>query len=328
MQIGVVVIGRNEGERLVRCLRSVARSSVPIVYVDSGSTDDSVRSAAAVGASAVELDRARPFSAARARNEGFRRLLELNPRLELVQFIDGDCELDAAWLETARAFLTAEPACAAVAGRRRERFPEASPYNRLADMEWDTPLGDVAAFGGDVMIRARALEALGGYRETLIAGEDPDLSFRMRQAGHRIVRLDREMTLHDANLMHFAEFWRRQVRTGHSYAELLHLHGASSDRASFRAVRSSSFWGLAAPAAAILLAPPSAGASLALGLAGLAVLWLRIFARRRGAGRNASDAALYASGCVAGKFAEAAGATTYAWNRFIRSRATALIEYK
>ena len=40
-QLGIVTIGRNEGERLRRCLSSVVGRGMPVVYVDSDSTDGS-----------------------------------------------------------------------------------------------------------------------------------------------------------------------------------------------------------------------------------------------------------------------------------------------
>ena len=41
-RVGVVAIGRNEGERLRVCLESARRDVHALVYVDSGSTDGSV----------------------------------------------------------------------------------------------------------------------------------------------------------------------------------------------------------------------------------------------------------------------------------------------
>ena len=65
-EIGVVAIGRNEGMRLRRCLESVVRRAAVVVYVDSGSQDDSVAFAKSLGVATVVLDLAIPFTAARA----------------------------------------------------------------------------------------------------------------------------------------------------------------------------------------------------------------------------------------------------------------------
>src|SRR5215472_6326791 len=126
--IGVVAIGRNEGERLRRCLESVVRQADAVVYVDSGSTDGSVALARSLGVETVELDLSIPFTAARARNAGLRRLLEVDPAVEFVQFVDGDCEIVPGWLERAAEELATRPDVAIVCGRRRERFPQASAY--------------------------------------------------------------------------------------------------------------------------------------------------------------------------------------------------------
>jgi glycosyltransferase involved in cell wall biosynthesis len=217
---GIVVIGRNEGARLKRCLESVRTYSSLIAYVDSGSTDGSVETAERLGARTARLDMSQPFSAARARNQGFELLQSVSPEIEYVQFIDGDCELAAGWLDKALDFLTAHPEVAAICGRRRERFPEASVYNQLADVEWDTPVGEAAACGGDSLMRAEAFASVGGFRSQLIAGEEPELCSRMRGQGWKIWRIDADMTIHDAAMTKFGQWWRRGVRSGHGYAQV------------------------------------------------------------------------------------------------------------
>jgi glycosyltransferase involved in cell wall biosynthesis len=221
---GVVAIGRNEGDRLKRCLAS-ALCAAAVVYVDSGSTDGSVAWATATGVDVVVLQGY--FTAARARNAGFIRLNEIAPSLEFVQFLDGDCELLEDWPQQAISFLERHEKVCAVFGRRRERFPDRSIYNRLCDKEWNTPIGEALAFGGDVMIRAQTLGDAGGYREDLIAGEEPELCVRLRSHGNHIWRLDFDMTMHDANIVRFGQWWRRNVRSGYAFAQGAHLHGAS-----------------------------------------------------------------------------------------------------
>jgi GT2 family glycosyltransferase len=325
--LGAVVIGRNEGERLARCLSSLAGCADRIVYVDSGSRDRSVALARESGAEVVELDRSTPFTAARARNAGFRRLVELTPPLELVQFVDGDCEVQPGWIEVASAYLRAHPDVVVVCGRRRERAPEASAYNRLADLEWDTPIGEADACGGDAMVRATAFRAVAGFDAALIAGEEPELCYRLRQAGGRIVRLDREMTLHNAAMHRFGQWWRRSARAGHAYAECAYLHGCEPERFRVREVASILAWGAAVPALAIAGAWATRGASLAL-LGVYALLLARVYARRRQHGDAGGEALLYAGATVFGKFAQLQGVVQFSWNRLVRGRRTSLIEYK
>ncbi len=324
--LGAVVIGRNEGERLRRCLSSLAGKVDHLVYVDSGSTDGSVALAKQMGAAVVELDMGAPFTAARARNAGLGHLRALMPDATLVQFVDGDCEVDPDWLARAVRVATEDPALAVVCGRRRERHPGASIYNRLCDIEWNTPVGPADACGGDALMRIPPLASVGGYDGSLIAGEEPELCLRLRQHGHRILRIDGEMTLHDANITRFGQWWRRTVRSGHAYAEGFLLHRRDSEGFCAKQVRSNFVWGAAVPLGAIGLLPiwPFASALL---LAAYPVLAARVFLSMRRRGFSRSDSALYAVSVVVGKVACALGQLRYFWHR-LRGQRSSIIEYK
>src|SRR5215204_4988109 len=120
--IGIVIIGRNEGERLIRSLCSMRSYKDKAVYVVSGSSDNSGATARRLGFRVLELDPSAPFSAARARNEGVQQLINLRfPDMKFIQFVDGDCELAEGWIPEAEQFLLQHPKVAAVCGRRRER---------------------------------------------------------------------------------------------------------------------------------------------------------------------------------------------------------------
>ena len=244
--IGFVVIGKNEGERLKRCLRSLP-SHVNIVYVDSGSSDGSQEWASSEGYEVVVLDPRLKFTAARARNEGFKRLKAIDPQINYVHFVDGDCEIAPGWLNEAVSFLDNNSVYCAVFGRRRERFPDLSRYNYLCDLEWNVPLGEARSFGGDVLIRSKALDMVGGYRDDLIAGEEPELCVRLRAEGWKIWRIDHEMTLHDAAMIHFSQWWRRQVRSGYAFAQGAKIHGASPERHWVWESRRALMWGAILP---------------------------------------------------------------------------------
>lgn len=321
-ECGVVAIGRNEGERLKRCLSS-AQQAETIVYVDSGSSDGSVDWARERGIDVVELDTAAGFTAARARNAGFRRLKELSPGLRLVQFVDGDCELAEGWLASAVAFLQRQEDAAAVFGRRRERHPERSIYNRICDAEWDVPLGQVRACGGDVMMRVAAFEQVGGYRDDFIAGEEPELCVRLRAAGWTIWRIAAEMTRHDAAMTRFGQWWRRNVRSGYAFALGRSAHGAPPERLWVWESRRAWLWGIWLPLAAAL-------AVVAFGVLGLALLliyplqMLRRIPRQRGALRDRIELAGLE---LLGRFAEGLGQLRFAADRLFKGRSQ-IIEYK
>lgn len=316
--IGAVTIGRNEGARLVACLAALQGKVDHIVYVDSGSTDDSIAAARAVGAHVVELDTSVPFTAARARNAGLTALRAQVVGVTHVQFLDGDCVLQPGWIETARTFLLNHPQTAVVCGRRRERFPENSLYNRLIDAEWNTAPGQTRACGGDALMRIDALDQVGGYRDSMIAGEEPELCVRLRAAGWQIWRLDAEMVLHDADITRFGQWWRRAQRGGHAYAEGAALHGRPPERHKVRETRSAVLWGLALPVLAVSGALMVSTWGLALALA-YPLQMLRL----RGKGMGWSQALF----TVLAKLPEAQGVLQY-WIKRLRGRESTLIEYK
>lgn len=319
---GIVVIGRNEGERLKRCLASLP-SDARIIYVDSGSTDGSREWAERLGAELVSLDLTSSFTAARARNAGFRRLLELQPEIQFVQFIDGDCELSPGWPDLAASFLQDHPGAAAVFGRRRERHPDRSVYNQLCDWEWDGPAGESRACGGDVMMRASALTSANGYRDGLIAGEEPELCVRLRASGWHIFRLDADMTSHDAAMTRFSQWWKRTMRSGYAFAEGACLHGSPPERHWVRESRRAWIWGIALPltcaAAGIIWYP--------WGWTGFMIYPAQVFRqsfRGRGNFHQRVTEGLFQ---VIGRFAEGLGLLQF-WRDRLARRKSLLIEYK
>ena len=320
--VGVVVIGRNEGERLLKCLASIPKSIQQIIYVDSGSTDNSRQAAGAAGAQVVELDMTRPFTAARARNAGFAQLVSKGP-VDFVQFIDGDCVLQPNWVETSLEFLTRHPDAAVACGRRRELFPENSVYNRLCDQEWDTPVGRTSSCGGDALMRVSAFQEVDGFRDGMIAGEEPELCARLRAADWEIWRLDAEMTLHDAAILNIRQWWKRTWRSGHAFAEGAVLHGAAPERHSVAAVRRILIWGLVLPLFILVLSVMISGWALLLFL--IYPMQVVRLARRGGLGRRISwERALF---LVMGNFPEALGILEYHWRRLVKKPA-GIIEYK
>jgi len=319
--VAAVAIGRNEGDRLTGCLASLtAQGLSPVVYVDSGSTDGSVEAAQWLGAEVVELDLSVPFTAARARNAGAARVAEMAPDTAYIQFVDGDCELAKGWISAALDTFSGSEPLAVVCGRRREQFPEASLWNRLIDAEWNTPVGKAEACGGDALIWRAALDAVGGYREDLIAGEEPEMCLRMRGAGWRIRRIDAEMTLHDAAMTHIDQWWRRNRRAGYAYAEGAALHGRSPERYNVTETRRALVWGAGLPL---------------MGILGTLVLnpWWLLFSVAAYAAQVARLTLLkgedpaHASFLVLGHLPEAQGALEYLAGRFT-GRRRGLIEYK
>lgn len=309
--VDAVVIGRNEGERLCACIASLLPQVDRVIYVDSGSTDGSADRAAGLDAKVVRLDMGQPFTAARARNAGLAQV-----QADFVQFVDGDCVVQASWIATALAFATDHPKAVVICGRRRERFPHASVYNRLCDQEWNTPIGRAKACGGDAVMQVAAVRAVGGYRDSLIAGEEPELCLRLARNGAEIWRIDAEMTLHDAAMTRFSQWWTRSRRAGHAFAEGAALHGAGVERHWVAETRRALIWGAGVPLLALGL-----GAVHPLGLA-ILMAWPVQVARL--IPRLGAETAIFT---VLGKLPEAQGVIGYWWGRLRRKR-VGLIEYK
>ncbi|SMO69066.1 glycosyltransferase family 2 protein [Paracoccus laeviglucosivorans] len=316
-QVTAIAIGRNEGERLIRCLASLLPQVGRVIYVDSGSTDGSAARALEMGAEVVQLDMTKPFTAARARNAGF----VLTEGSEFVQFVDGDCEVEQGWIATALAAMAADPKLAITAGRRRERKPEASIYNRLCDTEWDTPIGPAQAVGGDMLVRRAALAEIGGFDPTLIAGEEPEMCLRIARAGWVIRRLDAPMTLHDAAMTRYDQWARRSRRAGHAFAEVSWRYRDGAERFWQRETRRSVIWALILPllillglivtpwALVLLLAYPAQIARMAMRDPDARDRWPRAFYT------------------MLGKFPEARGVLEFHLRRLL-GRRSGLIEYK
>jgi GT2 family glycosyltransferase len=330
--LGLVVIGRNEGERLARCLVSV-RSIPRRVYVDSGSTDGSVSLAQREGVEVVELPVPPYFTAARARNAGLAKLLAEDPDLEFVQMVDGDCEVQPDWIDAALSVLRAEPELALVFGRRRELYPDRSIYNALCDDEWNVPIGESTGCGGDALFRVTALRQVDFYNATMIAGEDTELSMRLRKRGWRLRRIAAEMTLHDAAIVRFGQWWRRTRRSGHAFGEMAFLHPDARDPNWPRTVRSIFIWGGVSPLlllVAILLAL-TAHVWWWIAAAVLFMPWplrmAQLAKRQRRRGLNIRVARLSGVLLMVGKVPQFIGLVGYHLDRLL-GRTSRLIEYK
>jgi hypothetical protein len=280
----------------------------------------------------IEIDPSLPFSAARSRNEGFARLRSLYPSIPFVQFVDGDCEVEADWLESAHRDLAKRADAAVVFGGLKERDPDSTVYNRLCHMEWRSRPGEALSSGGIFMARAEAFDQVGGFNRAIVAGEESELCLRLRQAGWKIICLPQPMAIHEAGITRFAQWWKRTVRAGHSYAQGMAVRGLRGEKHHARQVFSSFLWGLLAPAAAVgsLIAGRWIAWSPWIALAVLlafGALGARVYRSRRALGDGPRDAALYAAFCLLGKPAMALGSLKFFLVR-LRGDQPGMIEYK
>ncbi|MBV8906020.1 MAG: glycosyltransferase [Acidobacteriia bacterium] len=327
--ISVVVIGRNEGPRLVECLKSVRAGIAPeipaeVIYVDSDSTDGSAGKAAECGAKVIAI-RGGKLSAARARNAGWRAA-----GAPLVLFLDGDSRLDPEFV--ARAIPEFDnPNIAVVSGRLRETRPEFSIYNRLLGQEWIDQPGFVEFCGGNAMMRRSSLEEVNGFHADLIAGEEPELCCRLRARGGLILQIDAPMADHDLAMESWRQYWRRAVRTGHAYAQISELSSRTSAPVwaaeSRRNLVQGAVYSIAPAALAIAFAVTHSLIPMAAGLGAAAALILRTALRSRRRGMASGLLLLYAIHSHLQQIPIFCGQLIYLVNQR-RSRVQELIEYK
>jgi GT2 family glycosyltransferase len=253
--------------------------------------------------------------------------MEHAPDTSFVQFVDGDCELEEGWIERATNTLEEKSLVGIVCGRVREIHPEASVFNRLCDLEWQRPAGELRTAGGRFMARACVFQQVGGFRPDVIAGEDDEFCIRVRRQGWKILMLDAPMASHDAAITSFWQWWRRNRRAGHAYAQVAALHGGGDERYFVRDRRRILIWGLALPVAALAAAPFTHYISLLvlLCLYGLQFAHIARGCRRRGWASR--DAWAYGFFTVISRFPALQGLLEYYWRR-MRRRPMTIIEYK
>ena len=290
-KISYVVIGRNEARNLPGCLRSLLtqqnQPSFEILYVDSGSTDDSVKIARAVpGVRVLTCDSAQP-NAAKARNIGWQA-----SKGELVHFVDGDTTLVPYWVAHALSAMQ-DPLVGVVCGQLKERHPERSPYNRFADLDWPSGTGPTDTFGGVVLMRRDCLVRCGGFNEALRSGEEPELALRLIRKGYTILQLPVQMAWHDLGVTSFGDYWQRNVAVGWAYAErVAGLHAGGQSLLTERTVKSAAF--LLGTGTLLLGAAALSLRLLPVVFLGLALDLVRIASRERERAGSWKHALLYA----------------------------------
>lgn len=317
--IGVVVIGRNEGQRLILCLESILKVNVPCVYVDSQSTDNSVTEAQKRGIETVLLDASSPINASRARNEGFDKLIKTFPELEYVHFIDADCELNEQWLDIACSTLQTDEQLSIVVGRLHEKQRNETVYMRLCDIDWYVKPGYAKKCGGIFTVRRQIYADLNGFDTSLIAGADPEFCHRLELVGGKIFVLDTDMGTHDSAMYHFSQWWKRAVKVGFGYA-----NGVNWAKGKIKSIL---FWAVFLPILIGVLAFSFSSWYIS-GILLYLIQIVRIYTSGVKTGTNSIyDRWLYSAFCVLAKFPQAIGAFRFYINK-VRGRNQRIIEYK
>jgi len=320
--LGIVVVGRNEGERLRGCFSSLLKHSYPIVYVDSMSNDGSVEYAKSIDVDVVLLDNSKPLNASRARNSGFEFLYRNNPQLQYIHFIDGDCEIDRKWPEYVIELLERNSKYAVVFGILDEKYRNSNIYTRLCDIEWKKNTGEQKNVGGlgIATIRVEAFKEAGGFDESLIAGADPELYLRIRKNKWIVYCADVNMGLHDCAMYQFKQWWMRCMKSGYAYMDGTKWGGYHLQK------RSTLIWGVLIPTLIIAL---SIKISLVILLcfAIYPIQVMRTYHKVNISNVSRNDKLLYAAACILAKFPQTLGMGKWIINKIFQQQPK-IIEYK
>jgi GT2 family glycosyltransferase len=179
VRVGVVVPCKDEARTIETCLTALrAQNPAPsrIVVVDNGSTDGSIEIAERFADEVLVVP---GITISEMRNRGARALGDV----DVIAFVDADCEVNPHWTEAALAALET----ADLAGWRSDAAPDA-PWvaGRWAAVEARQQHGQSYVWSQHLAIRADVFDKLDGFDETLPTGEDVDLSQRVLATGGRI----------------------------------------------------------------------------------------------------------------------------------------------
>jgi mycofactocin system glycosyltransferase len=182
-RVAIVIPVRDDRAGLDSTLRALG-GSMSVIVVDDGSTE-------AVDAAATLIRREEPGGPAAARNEGWRRAADV----DVVVFVDAACELSSEAIDVLLRHF-ADPAVAAVAPRVKSQAAQGflalyeqhhSPLDLGTRPAPVRPHGSVPYVPTAVLaVRRSALEALGGFDESMRFGEDVDFVWRLDESGWRV----------------------------------------------------------------------------------------------------------------------------------------------
>lgn len=193
--LSIVIIGRNEEKHLKSCIESVINvfKTNEIIYVDSASTDSSVKIAKRFPIKILQLKKDWVLTPAAGRYIGY-----LNSSGKYIMFLDGDSIMASDWPEISCKFLDSHPEMAGVAGELDEIYLNGNGikidfiknrYKQKKNIE------EVRTLGGNSIYRRSVLNQVGSFNPYLPSEEERELGLRIRNAGYKLVRIKEKMAV-------------------------------------------------------------------------------------------------------------------------------------
>lgn len=194
--ISIIIITRNEEKNIAACIESVLRAcktleKTEVILVDSASSDSTIKIAAQYPIKIIQISPLSHLSASAGRHTGF-----MHAKGKFIQFVDGDMTLYDNWFECSLKYFNDEK-IAGITGLTINSFDVNK--NQNMEEEKNTKIlknHETNILFGAALYKYEVLKKIGGYNPYLFGNEEAELSFRIRRAGYKLLKLPEKMAIH------------------------------------------------------------------------------------------------------------------------------------
>ncbi len=226
-----VIPARNEESNIESCLRGISDQDYPkdlyeIIVADGHSGDRTAEIARSLGAIVINNDKVIQSA---GRNIG-----AVNAKGKLVAFIDADIVLEKEWLKKAVTQFR-DPGVAAVGN-----FPEIAGESNWIEKAWffhvknkyaeKDPISADWLASANIIFDKAIFDQIGGFDESMLYGEDVDISFRALRYGYEMKLVPELESTHLQYETSLGGFIKRQLAGGHMILRLIENHGMKKNR--------------------------------------------------------------------------------------------------
>lgn len=194
--VSIIIPVFNASRFMDDCIRHIRRldydhSLISVFVVDNGSTDDSVE---ILKKHHLEFCIEPDLNVSGLRNLGVK-----NTTGDIVAFVDSDCYVDQGWLRLAVKELMSDESIGIIGS-----FYAVPDNPTWVEKAWhDTKkntVGEVSFLSsGNMLMRRRLFESVGGFSAAVVTGEDYHLCQKVRKAGFKIINNPQVKTIHMGN---------------------------------------------------------------------------------------------------------------------------------
>lgn len=192
--LSIAIIGKNEAQYLASLFDSLGSITLTkeIIYVDSASTDESVKIAKKHANKVIVLKDSPQLCAAAGRY-----IASQQAKFDWILYLDGDMILEEDFIAflNSKKFQTYSDKIAGFVGYYEYLYKDgSSDTNRLLQ----APETIVNHFGGAVMLKKEIVLKAGNWNPSVVANEEIDLYMKIKNLGAVVYGLDRNFVKHHA----------------------------------------------------------------------------------------------------------------------------------